>query len=60
MVRLIARGRIAWILAIILGVVLLIVGIASNNTFLIVVGAAFLIFGLIFLIMSLATKGQTD
>jgi hypothetical protein len=56
----IARGRIAWILAIILGAVLLIVGIVSNNTFLIIVGALFLVFGLIFLIMSLATRGRTD
>ncbi len=60
MVGFIARGRIAWILAIVLGAVLLIVGIGPGNTFLIVVGAAFLVFGLIFLIMSLATKGRTD
>ncbi len=34
----VARGRIAWILAVIVGVILLIIGIASNTSFLTIVG----------------------
>ena len=56
----VARGRTAWILAVIVGVILLIIGIVSNTTFLTIVGAGFLILGGIFLILSLATGGRTD
>lgn len=55
-----ARGRITWILAIILGLILLIIGIVANIMFLIIAGAIILVFGVVFLILSLVTKGQTD
>ena len=57
-----ARGRIAWICAMVLGVILVVVGAVLNpqNMFLIGTGAAFFVFGLIFLIISLVTKGQSD
>jgi membrane-bound ClpP family serine protease len=55
-----ARGRIAWILAMILGVILFIVGATTHQTFFLVAGILFFVFGLIFLILSLATKGRTD
>lgn len=60
MVGLIARGRIAWILAAVLGAILLIIGIALGGTVLIVAGIVFLVFGVVFLVMSIATKGKTD
>ena len=55
-----ARGRIAWILAMILGVILVIVGAVTAWWWLLVVGILFFLFGLIFLILSYVTKGRTD
>jgi hypothetical protein len=55
-----ARGRIAWILGMVFGIIVAIVGAVMNNTFLIVVGSGFGLFGLVFLILSLVTHGQTD
>lgn len=56
----IVRGRPAWIAAIVLGVGLLVAGLATSQTPLLVGGAAFAAFGLVFLILSLATGGATD
>ncbi len=55
-----ARGRIAWILAMILGAILIVIGAATSNTWLLVVGIAFFVFGLVFLILSFVTKGRSD
>jgi membrane-bound ClpP family serine protease len=55
-----ARGRIAWILAMILGAILFIVGASTQQTFFLVAGIAFFVFGLVFLILSLVSKGRTD
>jgi len=56
-----ARGRAAWIAAMVLGIVLAIIGLATGmNTWLIVVGVAFFLFGAVMLVLSLATKGQSD
>ncbi|MFI7742514.1 hypothetical protein [Kocuria rhizosphaericola] len=60
MVGVLVRGRAAWIAAVVLGAILLIVGFAIDQTFLVVVGAAFLVIGIIFLILSLLTRGRTD
>jgi len=60
MPSIIARGRIAWILGLIFGIILLIVGLVIKNTFLIVAGAGFGVFGLVFLILSIVTGGRTD
>jgi len=56
----IVRGRAAWICGIILGIILLIIGIVMHQTFLIIAGVGFLVFGLIMLIISFATGGQSD
>jgi hypothetical protein len=56
----IVRGRAAWICGIILGIILLIIGIVTHQTFLIIAGVGFLVFGLIMLIISFATGGQSD
>jgi hypothetical protein len=58
-----ARGRIAWICSIVLGIILAIVGAAAihpASVFLIGVGAAFFLFGVVFLIISFATGGAAD
>jgi hypothetical protein len=66
-----ARGRIAWFLALIVGLAGIIAGVAIGATktwtwnhgvagWLVGVGAAFSVVGLIFLIMSYVTHGQTD
>jgi hypothetical protein len=60
MVGLFARGRIAWVVAIVFGVILLIVGLAMNLQWLWMVGIAFAVVGAIFLIISLVTKGRSD
>jgi 4-hydroxybenzoate polyprenyltransferase len=60
MFGLITRGRITWIIAVVLGAILLIIGIAANIPLLIWVGAIVLVIGAIFLILSVVTKGQTD
>lgn len=60
MVGIIARGRIAWVLSAVLGLVLLIIGIVTNATFWIVAGIVFLAFGVIFLVASIVTKGRSD
>lgn len=60
MVGVFARGRIAWVAAIVLGLVLLIIGLAMNLQWLWIVGIAFAVFGAVFLIISLVTKGQSD
>lgn len=57
----IARGRVAWICGIVFGIILAVVGgLMGPNTFIIVTGAAFFLFGLVMLIISLVTKGQSD
>jgi membrane-bound ClpP family serine protease len=55
-----ARGRIAWILALILGVILIVVGAFTAMWWLLVVGVLFFLFGLVFLILSFVTHGQSD
>ena len=57
-----ASGRIAWILAIVLGIILFVIGVASTpkSTFFMVAGAAAFLFGVIFLIISFVTKGKAD
>jgi hypothetical protein len=56
-----ARGRIAWILGMVLGVILGVVGaLMGPNTFLLIVGAGFFLFGLVMLIISYATGGRSD
>ena len=66
-----AKGRIAWILAIIFGVAMSVTGGALGATkswswnhsmpgWLVGVGAAFAVLGAVFLIASYATKGQSD
>lgn len=60
MVGVFARGRIAWVAAIVLGLVLLIIGLAMNLQWLWIVGVALAVFGAVFLIISLVTKGQSD
>ena len=57
----IARGRIAWYCAMALGLILLLIGVFTGpNIPLIVTGAAFLLFGLVMLIISFATGGRSD
>ena len=56
----VVRGRLAWIVGLIFGIVLLVIGLTTSNTFLTIVGAGFAIFGLVFLILSIATKGRSD
>ena len=57
----IARGRIAWILSMLLGVGLILAGVFTGpNVPIIVAGGAFFVFGLVMLIISLATGGRTD
>lgn len=60
MVGVMARGRAAWIAAIVLGAILLVVGIFIDQTFLVIAGAGFLVLGIIFLVLSLVTGGRTD
>jgi hypothetical protein len=58
-----ARGRIAWILGMVLGSILIVVGtvnIAPHDTSLISAGAGFILFGLVFLVLSFVTHGQPD
>jgi hypothetical protein len=66
-----ARGRIAWVLAIVFGIALTITGAAigpakswswsgSAPGWLVGTGAAFAALGLIFLILSYVSRGQTD
>lgn len=55
------RGRIAWILAMLLGLGLILGGAFTGpNTFMLVAGAAFFLFGLVMLIISFATGGRSD
>jgi hypothetical protein len=61
MIGIIARGRTAWILAMVFGVVLLVVGgVKSTGVMLYAAGIGFLAFGLVLLILSFISKGQTD
>ena len=61
MLGIIFTGRAAWIAAMVFGVILAIVGLVIGmNTWLIVVGGLFFVFGLVMLIISVATKGQSD
>jgi hypothetical protein len=58
-----ARGRMAWILGTVLGSILIVVGtvnITPPKTSLITTGAGFILFGLLFLILSLVTHDQPD
>jgi len=70
-IRVIIRGRGAWVAGLIFGVLLIIAGIVWGATsswsasgglpgWLVGVGAGFAVFSLIFLIMSFASRGQTD
>jgi hypothetical protein len=57
----IARGRIAWIIGMAFGVILaLIGGFTGPNVPLIVAGGVLFLFGLVMLIISLATGGRSD
>jgi len=67
----IIRGRAAWVAGLVFGLILVIIGVVIGSVkgwawssglggWLVGVGAAFAVFGGIFLIMSIATKGQTD
>lgn len=60
MARFIARGRAAWICSLVLGVILVVVGIVVKQTIVAIVGGAFALFGLVFLILSFVTGGRTD
>lgn len=53
-------GRPAWIAGIVLGVILLVIGIVTSQTILIIGGVAFMVLGLLFLILSFATGGRSD
>ena len=53
-------GRPAWIAGIVLGVILLVIGIVASQTFLIIGGVGFMVLGLLFLILSFVTGGQSD
>jgi hypothetical protein len=56
-----ARGRAAWIGAIILGVILGVIGaLTGPSIFFIVAGGAFFLFGLVMLILSYVTGGASD
>ena len=57
-----AKGRIAWILAMVVGVVLVIVGAVMHPTSvpMIVAGCLLFAIGLIFLIASYASRGASD
>jgi hypothetical protein len=58
-----ARGRIAWILGMVLGSILIVVGtvnITPPDTSLISAGAGFILFGLVLLVLSFVTHGQPD
>lgn len=60
MVWLFARGRIAWIVAIILGVVMTVIGLINNAPFLVTVGVGMGVFGIAFLVVSVVTRGRID
>lgn len=57
-----ARGRIAWICAMALGLVLFIIGMVQKPiaVWAATTGAAFVVFGMVFLILSFVTHGATD
>jgi hypothetical protein len=57
-----ATGRIAWILAMVVGVILIIVGAVMHPTSvpMIIAGCLFFVIGLIFLIASYVTGGASD
>jgi hypothetical protein len=56
----IIRGRLAWVAAALLGLVLLIAGAATHQTVIILGGVSFMVFGLVFLVLSFVTGGATD
>jgi len=57
----VGRGRIAWILSIVVGVILLVIGLATGpNYTLVLIGALFLVIGLVMLIASRMTRGGAD
>ena len=60
MVGIMARGRIAWILAMVFGAIGLVLGIVLRQTGVAIGGGGFLALGLLFLILSFVTGGQTD
>jgi hypothetical protein len=58
-----SKGKVAWILAMIVGVVLVIVGAAvfhPANVVVIVIGCLLFAIGLLFLIASVASRGVSD
>jgi hypothetical protein len=60
-VNLIVRGRIAWILGILLGIGLLLAGaFMGPNVTLLIAGGAFVIFSVVMLILSFVTAGRSD
>jgi hypothetical protein len=60
MIGFFARGRIAWICSMVFGAILLVVGLVTKMGLVTGGGGAFLGLGLLFLILSLVTHGQTD
>ena len=60
MPSLVIRGRLAWVAAIVLGVILIIIGAVQPSTFFLIAGIVFAAFGAIFLILSLVSRGATD
>lgn len=60
MPSIVVSGRPAWIAGIVLGVILLVIGIATGQTIFSIGGGAFLGLSLLFLILSFVTGGQSD
>jgi len=60
MPSIVITGRPAWIAGIVLGVILLVIGIVASQTVLIIGGVGFIVLGLLFLILSFVTGGQSD
>jgi len=60
MPSLVIRGRLAWVAAIVLGVILIIIGAVQPSTFFLVAGIVFAAFGGVMLILSLVSKGAAD
>ena len=59
-VNFVAKARAAWIAGIILGVVLLVIGIAASITILDIVGVIVVLVSALFLYVSYQTKGVSD
>jgi hypothetical protein len=56
-----ATGRPAWIVGMVVGIVLLVIGLATGpRVWLCAVGGGIFLFGAVMMILSMATKGRTD